>query len=184
MYTLPAIHDPATGVYLADSNAIAEYLEKTYPTPGRSLFPDDTVALQSLVDGAVGSIAARFLWKIIIPDVLPHLNPPSAEHWRREREKEFGVPIENIAGKGEEGKTEWAALKAGWGTVDAWYERSGGPFILGETISWADFLVASWLIWERKMWGEESEKWRDVASWHHGRWQRLLNDLHEYERID
>jgi glutathione S-transferase len=32
LYTLPAIHDSSTGVYIADSTAIAEYLEKTYPS--------------------------------------------------------------------------------------------------------------------------------------------------------
>ncbi|EIW74228.1 hypothetical protein CONPUDRAFT_26636, partial [Coniophora puteana RWD-64-598 SS2] len=44
-YTLPVIYDPNHDKYVTDSFAIAQYLNNVYPTPGRELFPEGTVAL-------------------------------------------------------------------------------------------------------------------------------------------
>jgi len=50
-YTIPAIHDPSTGVYISDSVLIAEYLDKTYPyTP--QVFPHHTHALHAAFTAA------------------------------------------------------------------------------------------------------------------------------------
>ena len=47
LYTCPGLVDPNTGTALADSQAIAEYIEKTYPNPSTpTLFPPGTRALQ------------------------------------------------------------------------------------------------------------------------------------------
>ena len=93
--------------------------------------------------------------------------------------------MEDIAPQGDEAVAEWAAVKAEWGTVDSWYKKSGGPFIMGDTISWADFIVGSWLVWLRTIFsGGDGQKWKDFESWHDGRWAKILDDLKEYQRID
>ena len=48
-YTLPAIHNPSTGTYLAESFLIAEYL---YPTP--SIFSHGTKSLQYVFQNSFG----------------------------------------------------------------------------------------------------------------------------------
>ncbi|KIM41199.1 hypothetical protein M413DRAFT_72542, partial [Hebeloma cylindrosporum] len=65
-FTLPAIHDPATGLYLADSMLIAEYLDKRYPDKPR-MFPENTMGLYM-----VFSTAAPFT----LGPLLALISPP------------------------------------------------------------------------------------------------------------
>ena len=171
-----------TGVYLSDSWSIAEYLEKQYPdTP--SLFPNNTKGLQAaLTDGHHASLAN--VWAFAIPATHAILNPESEKYFRRTREMTFGVKMEEITPKGERAVEEWAKFKANLDKVDTWFTKTDdkGPFILGDTISWTDLNVASWTTWWRAVWGEDSEEWKDVASWNGGRWNDLLVALEKYSR--
>ena len=182
-YTLPAIHDPSTGVYISDSMLIAEYLEKTYPdTP--QLFPHHTIALQTMFEVAFGG-SLDALWSFIILATSAKLRPRGAEYYRRTREKAFGKPIEDIAPTGDAAIAQWAKFKDGLGKVDEWYAKSGGdgPFLLGETPSWGDIIVVSYLVWLRTTWGEDSSQWKDISSWNGGRWARIVEALKRYETI-
>jgi len=69
--------------------------------------------------------------------------------------------MEDIAPKGEAAIAEWQQFKDGLGKVDAWYAKNGGqgPFFLGETLSWGDIAVASYIVWLRVVWGEPA-RWR------------------------
>jgi len=182
-YTLPAIHDPSTGVSIADSILIAEYLEKTYPdTP--KVFPNNTLALQAtFVDALGGNLSAMF--KFAVPVICSSLNPRSEEYFRRTREKAFGKAIEEVAPKGEAADAEWAKLKDGLTKVDAWYAKNGGkgPFLLGETASWGDIVFASFLMTARTLWGEDSQQWKDISSWNNGRWAGIIDALQKYATV-
>jgi len=180
-YTLPAIHDPSTGTYISDSILIAEYLEKTYPdTP--QVFLHHTIALQAAFTAAFGNNLSS-LRSFIIPATYTKLNPRSQEYFRRTREKSFGKAMENIAPKGEAAIAEWAQFRDGLGKVDAWYAKNGGkgPFLLGETPSWGDIAVASYILWLRVVWGKDSQQWKDISSWHNGRWATIIEALKKYE---
>lgn len=130
-----------------------------------------------------GSLSA--LWSFIILASSAKLSPRGEEYYRRTREKAFGKPIEDIAPKGDAAVVQWAKFKDGLGKVDAWYAKSGGdgPFLLGETPSWGDIIVVSYLVWLRTIWGEDSSQWRDVSSWNGGRWARIVEALKRYETI-
>ena len=39
-----------------------------------------------------------------------------------------------------------------------------GPFVMGDTISWADLFISASLMYLKNVWGEGSEEWKDVAS--------------------
>ncbi|KAK0457983.1 uncharacterized protein EV420DRAFT_1643337 [Desarmillaria tabescens] len=52
-YTIPIIQDPSTGAVVSESAAIAEYLDKTYPTSGPTLIPAGTKVLQLAFRDAV-----------------------------------------------------------------------------------------------------------------------------------
>ena len=180
-YTLPAIHDPSTGVYIADSILIAEYLEKTYPD-APSVFPHHTLALQAaFTEAFVNNLSA--LWKFMVPATYTILTPRSQEYFRRTREKTFGKVLEDIAPKGEAAVAEWAQFRDGLGKVDAWYAKNGGqgPFLLGETPSWGDIIVASYLKWMREVWGDASQQWKDISSWNNGRWAAIIEALKKYD---
>jgi len=180
-FTLPAIHDPSTGVYISDSVLIAEYLEKTYPdTP--QIFPHNTFALQAAFTAAfVNNLSA--LWNFIVPATYAILTPRSQEYYRRTREKSFGKSLEDIAPKGEAAVAEWAKFRDGLGKVDAWYAKNGGqgPFLLGETPSSGDIDVASCLNWLRVIWGDDSQEWKDISSWNNGRWAAIIEAMKKYE---
>ena len=181
LYTIPAIHDLSTGVYISDSVLIAEYLDKTYPyTP--QVFPHHTHALQAAFTAAFESNLGA-LWKFIVPATYAMHTPRGQEHVRRTMEKSFGKVLEDIAPKGECAVAEWAQFRDGMGKVDAWYAKNGGqgPFLLGETPSWGDIVVASYLIWLRVVWGEDSQQWKDISSWNDGRWAAIIKALKKYE---
>ncbi|KJA20278.1 hypothetical protein HYPSUDRAFT_167279 [Hypholoma sublateritium FD-334 SS-4] len=181
-WVLPVIHDTDTGVSMHDSFAIAEYLEGKHSSP--SLFPDNTIAFQSIFDEVVRRTALKSVIRFIVYDVYQIVNPASKEFIRRTREPIFGKPLEEIPPKGDDAVAQWAKVEAEWGTIDSWYKKSGGPYILGNTVSWADFVTACWIISARAAWGQDSPKWKDFTSWHGGRWGKLLGDLEGYQKIE
>ncbi|KAF8157811.1 hypothetical protein B0H34DRAFT_706156 [Crassisporium funariophilum] len=186
MYTLPAIHDPSTGKYISDSVVIAEYLEKQYPnTP--SLFPHGTEGLQNAFAEAYAN-QLEPLWQFILPATCLKLNPPSEAYFRRTREQSFGKKLEDLVPKGQAWAEEWAKVQDGLGKVDAWLSKDSGgqrkgPFVLGDTISWGDLVIASYTIWLKIVWGENSKEWKDISGWHGGRWVKLVDALGKYETV-
>lgn len=93
--------------------------------------------------------------------------------------------MEDLALEGDVAVAQWAQFRDGLGEVDAWYAKNGGegPFLLGETPSWGDIVVASSLVLGRIVWGEESQKWKDISSWHNGRWAGIVEALKKYETV-
>jgi len=182
-YTVPAIHDPSTGARIADSLLIAEYLEKAYPDSPK-VFPNNTLPLQlAFVDAFMGQTI--HLWNFIIPSSCLKLNPRSEEYYRRKGEKWYGKTVEEIAPKGEAAVAEWFKVKDGFGNLDAWYAKNGGkgPFLLGETASWGDIVVASHLIWVRIVSRAENQQWKDISSWNSGRCGGIAEALKNYEIV-
>ncbi|EDR03530.1 uncharacterized protein LACBIDRAFT_295178 [Laccaria bicolor S238N-H82] len=182
-YTLPAIHDPSTGTYIADSLLIAEYLDKTYPDTPR-IFPRGLEALQL---GFVKSFMTQLdsIWTSIIPQIANHLSPRSLEYFRRTREKSFHKQLEDIAPVGQAQSEAWDLFKRGLDVVNGWLEKNSasGPFVMADTVSWADFAVGGYLIWMKIVWGEDSQQWKDISSWGEGRWGALIEGLEKYSEI-
>ncbi|KAJ3486894.1 hypothetical protein NLJ89_g11766 [Agrocybe chaxingu] len=183
-YTLPAIYDPSTGAYVSDSFAIAQYLDKTYPDTPR-IFPGGTDGLQAAFEPAFRSNLGE-LWRFAILAECVGLNPVSEEYFRRTRKEIGGKTIEEVVPKGEEAVKVWKGVEEGLGRVDAWYQKNDGKgrYLLGETLSWGDFVVAGYLICSKIIWGEESREWKDIGSWHGGRWKALIESLKKYETVN
>ena len=173
-YTLPAIHDPSTGTSLADSFLIAEYLEDTYPTTP-SIFPHGTKSLQDAFQFLLGGERIGFLRSFLLPMVLPKLGTQrSEEYFRRTKEISLGGPL--VVPVGAERAEQMTKLRQVMNKVDECLAKtdSKGPFVMGDTISWADFYISAYLMWLKTVWGEDSEEWKDVVSWNGGRWENLL----------
>ncbi|PPQ71150.1 hypothetical protein CVT25_004768 [Psilocybe cyanescens] len=170
-YSLPSIYDPSTGAYISDSILIAEYLEKTYPdTP--KLFPNGTAGVQSAFnEGFLATLSP--LLGLILPDMLPHLNPVSIS---------YITPRVEMA-KSKDREQDWIKLQEAMDQVDAWFARNGGrgEFLLGDIPSWADIVVVSWLFFMRRVWGEDSDEWKKIVSWNGGRWKNLSDAFKRYE---
>ena len=182
-YTFPAIHDTSTGAYVADSFAIAEYLDKTYADKPL-LFPHSTAALQAPFETALRA-HVRVLWAFIIYPTYEKLNPPSNEYYRSIWERIFKTKLENVVAKGEQKAQQWESLKENMSKVEFWYANNGGkgPFILGEVPSWADIVVAAQMMTLNFALGEDSPEWRELETWNNGRWKTLRENLRQYETI-
>ncbi|KAJ6087178.1 hypothetical protein N7467_006092 [Penicillium canescens] len=149
-YTLPAItHKGAIKANpegaLMDSDAIATYLDKLYPSP--PLFPSGDASYAILI--AVRKIVALIspsMRSLIIPNVVGHLDPRGQEYFERTRAELFGKPLAEVRPKDEE------SLVALWDIIEKESEplikmlkgRQGkkGPFLEGERPGYADFSLA------------------------------------------
>jgi hypothetical protein len=49
--------------------------------------------------------------------------------------------------------------------------------------SWGDIVVASYLRWLKVVLGADCEQWKDISSWHNGRWGRIAEALKGYEIV-
>ncbi len=155
---------------------IAEYLDKTYPEP--PIFPNNTCAIQLLLESVyIGHL--RPIVPLIMPAACDTLNPRSAEYYRSERLESLLKGVGNPLPK----EVYWAQYRDSLGEVAKWYSKTDGPFLLGHTVSWGDFVVASAIIWLRVIWGENSQEWKDITLWHGGRIGDLMLALQKYEKI-
>jgi len=183
-YSLPAIYDPSTGAAVADSLLIAEYLDNTYPdTP--KLFPHGSSAVQkAFYDGYIARLGPLF--PFILPVVNLKLNPVSEVYFRRTREQTFGKRMEDVIPTGEAGVKAWKQLEDNLTVVAGWLKSSDGatgPFVMNDTISFADCVIAAYTYWIKLTFGEDSKEWKDVKSWNGGRWEKALEVMKDYSAV-
>ncbi|KAH9480878.1 Glutathione S-transferase-like protein ustS [Psilocybe cubensis] len=125
-YTLPAIHDPSTGVYISDSVKIAAYLEERYPS-GRRIFPTGHAGIQIIFEEVLFENVSPLL-ALAFPDFVRKMNARSG--W---------FMIEKVEAVGSKNRREdWVKAQEGMGKVAGWYEKNKekGPFYFGDRISW------------------------------------------------
>jgi len=137
-YTIPAITLTPT-THLQDSAKIAPELEKLQPTP--SLHLDSPILPR--VSALVGEIAGPLIpfWMPLVPKNL--LNPPSAAYFERTRAEKLGKPLSELAKDATD--EQWAKCKEPTAKMAALLKENSekGPFFMGETVSYADFVLVS-----------------------------------------
>ncbi|KAF9464055.1 hypothetical protein BDZ94DRAFT_1257439 [Collybia nuda] len=178
LYTFPVIHDPSTGTSIAESSLIAEYLDKTYPD-APALFPPGTKGLQSAFLAAHRT-ALGALWQLIMPVTATILNPPSQVYFKATK---FGPHLVDLILSGKEKEEQFSKLKEGFDILDELLRKEEGPFVMGENATFTDLAMAGYVLWMKKVWGEDSAEWTEVKGWHMGRWSELLTNLEKYETI-
>ncbi|KAJ7762333.1 hypothetical protein DFH07DRAFT_407947 [Mycena maculata] len=181
-YTLPVLYDSSTDTAVSDSIEIARYLDATYPDLPR-LIPAGTAALHyAFTDAHVATLDAFCVYAL--PATLPILNVASQDYFRRTREAMFGDQrLEDVPPTGDADVVMWNQVKDGLGQVDGWISKNGADskYVMGDTICYADIVVAGWLRWARLVLAKE--RWEDILTWHSGRWANLMKDLEKYETI-
>jgi glutathione S-transferase len=174
-YTVPIIVDPNTKTTISDSWNIALYLEKTYPSV--RLFPEGTFGIQSAFQFAFASAVLSKFPGVMFSFIHANISAPAAAHVRWIREAQMGKTIEELS---ENADAQWESYKNGYGIVADWYEKNGTGFISGNSITYGDIIVAGWLQWIKRLAGEQSKEWKNIESWHGGRWIQLLNEFSKY----
>jgi len=180
-YTLPVIHDDATGKFISDSMKIAEYLEATYPDKP-SLFPFDAHAPVCLFNEQVSPTVIQPAVFIYMTGMLPKMNPRTIEFFRRTREAVFKKKLEELEPHGEARVAQFAAAKEGFSKLAAIYSSNGGdkPYFYGNVPSYADLILVAYLLWIMTSIGPENPEWKVIEEWDGGRWGNLLKLLTKY----
>ena len=172
-YTLPVISDPNTGAIVTDSFAIAQYLDKTYPE--KPIFPPGSEGLISAFDSTLFALAGdSFRFSILRSSQV--LNERSLEYFIRTREASFGAKVDQWSPEGPTREAHWAIIeKRYYNSAKMWYDKVEGKWLMGDTFSYADILLAIRTLWFKRVY--EEEEWKRIASLHDGKWEKLLADV-------
>lgn len=109
---------------------IVHALEAQYPSP--SLHLDDPIVDKVRNLSILGPII-----KHLVPKVPKNLlSSVSAEYFYLTRESTFGKPLQQV--EAEAGEQEWEDMKVVAKQIGDLLREKGGPFFLGETVSYAD----------------------------------------------
>ncbi|KAF5348510.1 hypothetical protein D9756_009569 [Leucocoprinus leucothites] len=183
VHTVPSIIDDATGAAVTDSYKIAEYLDKQYPDTPKA-FPAGTEALQGAFyryyNDNIREIALLLLPSV--PNVLS--KEASLEYFYRTRAAIFGKPVDQIRPVGEEEEKMWEKLHALFNSLDEWYAKSSGPFLVGDTPSFGDFTLAGMFKSMQVVCGVDNEDWKELSTMNNGRWGKLMSDLETYAIVE
>lgn len=183
-YTLPVISDDARdpGV-VADSANIADYLERSFPTP--AVFPPGTRALQAGFIHLLATTLQPALRPLLVPAVAPILDTRGQEYFRRTRELQFGTVLEDVMPAGSEKRErQWAEVARVLDRIAAWLDdaESDGPWLGGKNPVYADFVLAVHFIWLIKV--DVPDGWSRVQDWNDGRWRKLIENCGPYMKVE
>lgn len=190
LYTVPMIYDPSTKAIVADSFEIALYLDKTYPdTP--KLFPPGSHALIAAFLPSLTSNVNSLLFQGVILSACHYLNDRSSTWFRCKYETAFGKKLEDFAPPGEVGDQTWKNIEEGYSKLASWLDKNERcdkgslypPFVMGDTPSFADVMIASGLRWAKTVLGEDSERWKQMREWDSGRWAAVSDFWDKYTAI-
>ena len=179
-YALPSIFDTSTGVGVSESHHIAEYLDKTYPDTPKVIPPGTEVLQTAWIEAVMTNFGA--LWQFSMPKTLNLIvDDESREYFHRTRTFMFGKDLNDLTPKGEAWGTAIKELEKGFNAIDQWILKSGGPYVMGDIPSFADFVLAGFLKWTEAGVGKDSKEWQLISSWNEGRWAKRLEQLAKYE---
>ncbi|KAL8819985.1 MAG: hypothetical protein Q9223_001690 [Gallowayella weberi] len=146
-YTVPTIRLPADkgGAYIMDSKLIASELEKMYPDP--------PLVLDIVEEQEIEALKPKFL-KIMGPAMAPKvakniLGEGSRDYFVGQREKQLGVELEELD-KEEVVEKAWEDVKPVVREMAEVLKKRGGPFVLGEKVSFADFVLVGWMVFLKR----------------------------------
>ncbi|KAL1705806.1 hypothetical protein EV121DRAFT_258104 [Schizophyllum commune] len=184
-YTVPVIVDPNTGAVVSDSILIAAYLDATYPNRPRIL-PEGTTALQRVFADDFGMRVTQPLIQWTSLTAMRVFTKRTVEYIRRTREPLLGMSFEAFFTPERADQGRKAAIEGLGHFAEALeqQEKATGKasmFVMGDTPSHADFVVAGQLMFLRKAY---KNGWEEVRTLHGGRWSRLVAALEAWEGED
>jgi glutathione S-transferase len=181
-YTLPAILDrtsPTDPVALSDSFPILEYLDKTYPSPGRVLFPAETQALYQ-------SLILKIIYFMPYLAARAHLAAKADEdrdEFRGRLERLFGKPVEEIEKQGAEREVAYNKLEGIFEQLGDAMVDAGESFLLtGGRMIAADFAVAGCIMFIKCL--SVDDVYVKLRWWHAGRWARFFDAFEPYMALN
>ena len=132
-----------------ESRSVASALEAFQPTPALQLDSGYVDRTQDTVNMMLYVLGPAYMYRI--PEKL--LNPESFEWYYESRAKLLGASLYDLAKHPDwSGETAWKKAEAGFEeTRKLLSENASGPFIMGDEISYADFVLAAWWMASTKL---------------------------------
>lgn len=130
---------------IADSWAIANYLEDRYPDR-KSLFGDASArSLSHFVSSWADTVLQPAITQFILADIYAHLHEKDKVYFRESREKRFGTTLEKFCANREEAVVGFrSAVLAPLRTA-----YTATPFLGGSDPTYADYAVFGAFQWAR-----------------------------------
>ncbi|EKG14574.1 Glutathione S-transferase [Macrophomina phaseolina MS6] len=134
-YTIPTVRFP-DGTYVMDSWEIAKEIEKRYPQNSLRLDSEPIPALAGVFAPLAG---------VLLPLVPRHvLTEKSQPYFNETRKERFGMSLDDYE-KEKGGDQAWEAAKEPIAELATVLKKNDGPYILGDQVSYADFVIVSFL---------------------------------------
>jgi glutathione S-transferase len=156
-YTSPTVRLADGETYVMDSKNIATRIEADTPTPSIHLDSPYITRIEELVGSL--HVAFRPAAVALVPDRL--LTAASAPYFRETRAKRFGAPLDEIA-KGA-GKATDDARPLMLKITAMLRENTDGPFFMGQTVSYADFVWIGYLLFVQRVGDDVFKKLMDAS---------------------
>jgi glutathione S-transferase len=184
LYTLPAILDENGGspVVVADSLAIAEYLDAKFPE--RPVLPKAGKALEYAFEEYLNSTMMKLLLPVMLGDTCEIQDEAGKPYFEQTRTEWFGVRPQDMSPEGPVREGHWKALEGGLGSVAAILEKNGQDVKWvagGNNPTRADFVIASLLMWIKVVSPADWEK--RIKHWSGGRWASYMKNTEEWHTV-
>ncbi|CAE6337526.1 unnamed protein product [Rhizoctonia solani] len=180
-YTLPVIADPSSDphgkpTYVAESFAIAIYLDEKYPAPEYpAIFPSGTRGVQHLLVNQYFPGFVTLLLPLLYPKLPQLIDEQSMEYVRRTRPLEMLKPLPK-----EEEIKKWQDVRDKFSILAKGLDLNGGDtFIMGSQPSFIDFVFGGVFFYIEKL---DSSRMKEIATWHDGKWGKYWERLQAIER--
>lgn len=205
-YTLPMLQVKSENRVIGDSFDIAVYLQENFPDNGAgALFPEQELEIEGVSDeellvpltkrdesnGIIGKYARfnRQCDSLITPHVILMatgfpFDPANEKETKELWAKRAGVPdFDMFEVKGEVRAAMMKKFNEALTPLATILKRnSAGPFLMGETPSYADLTAGGWL---KMMAGTlPKTEWEDIKTWHDGIFGQLYDALERFAAVN
>ena len=138
--------------YIMESKKIAQYLEEKHPSPPLHLNAPELAKLESLLPALHTRDSLVRVYFPLVPQRI--LSGYSQEYWRRTREEWIGQSIPDFERTSTLEQAFEASAPILKQVTELLQSKPEGPFFLGKTVSYVDFVWGAYFLWMREM-GDE-----------------------------
>jgi glutathione S-transferase len=120
-----------------ESRAIAAALEQAFPSPPLHLDSPILPKVETLMPKIMPALSPIYAPRVL-RDIL---NDRSIYYFKKTREEKFGMPLDEFEKSDKGGEKAWENAEPHLSELAKVLKENGGPFFMGETVSYADFIV-------------------------------------------
>ncbi|KAF8515795.1 hypothetical protein BU17DRAFT_93211 [Hysterangium stoloniferum] len=184
LYTLPAILDESgdTPVVIADSLAIAEYLDAKYPD--RPILPKTGRALEQAFEQFFEIVPNKPIGRLMQGPTLQIQDARSKRYYAQTRWDRYNFKPSEISPEGPVRDGHWNEFEKGLDKLAEVLDTSGpdAEWVAGGSEpTRADFIMTAWLLWIKIVSPDEWEA--KVKPLNGGRWDKLLKKTEAWQTV-